>query len=135
LIWAVLDTNTLVSGMGWDGAPSRVVDFGLRGLFAMVTSRALLDELAEVLQRPKLAAVFDDPLSIVVLIERMSVLVEPTVWLEVVTDSADNRVLEAAQAGHADYIVTGDSDFLDLETFEGTYIVQPTRFLEILEAV
>jgi putative PIN family toxin of toxin-antitoxin system len=121
--------------MGWTGTPSRVVDFGLRGLFTMVTSRALLDELADVLQRPRLAEAFDDPLSIVVLIERMSVLVEPTLWLEVVTDSADNRVLEAAQAGHADFIVTGDSDLLDLVTFEGTYIVQSTRFLEILEAV
>ena len=132
MIWAVLDTNTLVSGLGWYGAPSRVVDLAVRGRFILISSRPLLDELAEVIQRPKLAAHFPDPLSHVLLIETMAVLVEPTAKLEVIAqDPDDNRVLEAAQAGHADYIVSGDAHLLDLGLFDGMKILRPHEFLEL----
>ncbi len=72
----------LVSGIARGGVPEQVVDLGLRGHFVMVTSRPLLDELARVLQYPKLAPLFEDPLSTVLLIERAGVVVEPTVrWI------------------------------------------------------
>jgi predicted nucleic acid-binding protein len=41
--------------------------------------------------------------------------------------------LEAAVAGEADYIVTGDKDLLVLHPFEGIPIVGPAEFLEALE--
>jgi len=91
-------------------------------------------ELADVLQRPKLAAVVSEPLALVLLIETASVLVEPVLRLSVVPDDPDNRVLEASQAGHADYIVTGDGGLLELDTFDGASIVQPSDFLQILDS-
>ena len=133
MIWAVLDTNTLVSGMGWGGAPGRVVDLALAGRFVMVSSRPLLNELARVLERPKLAGVFTEPAEVVRLIEAASVVVEPTKALEVVAaDPADDRVLEAADAAQADFIVTGDRHLLDLENFGGARIIRPRVFLETL---
>ncbi len=132
MIWAVLDTNTLVSGLGWAGPPSEVIDLAIDGLFTILISRPLVDELADVIQRPKLALHFTDPLSLVLLIEAMAVLVEPTETLDVVkNDPDDNRVLEAAQAGRADYIVSGDSDLCDLGTFEGMPILRPSAFLKL----
>ena len=133
MIWAVLDTNTLVSGMGWGGAPRRVVDLALAGRFVMVSSRPLLNELARVLERPKLAGVFTEPGEIVRLVEAGSVVVEPTKVLEVVAaDPSDDRVLEAADAARADFIVTGDRHLLELGGFGGTRIIRPRRFLETL---
>ncbi|MGH2710981.1 MAG: putative toxin-antitoxin system toxin component, PIN family [Actinomycetota bacterium] len=133
MIWAVLDTNTLVSGMGWGGVPGRVVDLALAGRFVMVTSRPLLSELARVLRRRKLAGVFAESAEIVRLIEAASVVVEPTRTLQVVAeDPADDRVLEAADAAQADFIVTGDRHLLDLGAFEGARIVRPRAFLEVL---
>jgi uncharacterized protein len=132
LIWAVLDTNTLVSGMGWGGPPSRVVDLALEGRFTLVTSRPLLDELLTVIGRSKLAKHFPDPLSVVRLVEAMAVVVEPTTVVNVILDDpADNRVLEAAQAGHADYIVSGDKHLLDLGTFGAMPVVRAPAFLEL----
>jgi len=59
----------------------------------------------------------------------------PETRLRVVrTDPSDNRVLEAAVAAHADYIVSGDHHLLDLKTYEGVQIVSPARFVAILRA-
>jgi putative PIN family toxin of toxin-antitoxin system len=114
------------------GLPGQVVDLGIQGRFIMVTSRPLLDELARVLQYPKLSAYFDDPLSTVLLVEHASVLVEPTSTVNLVDDEPDNRVIEAALASNADYVVTGDQRLLDLGRCDGTQIVRPRQFLEAL---
>jgi predicted nucleic acid-binding protein len=41
-------------------------------------------------------------------------------------------MLETAIAGHADWLVTGDADLLELNPFRGLSIVTPA---EILEAI
>ncbi len=72
MIAVVLDTNTLVSGFGWSGPPSRVVDLVLDGQLLLAASPALLDELERVLSYPKLAGVFRDPASIVALVREVA---------------------------------------------------------------
>jgi predicted nucleic acid-binding protein len=47
-------------------------------------------------------------------------------------DPTDNRVLEAAVEGQADYIVSGDGHLLDLREHDGIPIVTPRDFLAIL---
>ena len=61
-----------------------------------------------------------------------AILVSPTLKLAVSRDSDDDRVLEAAQASHADYIVTGDSDRLTLGDFAGIPILAPADFLKLV---
>ena len=60
MIRAVLDTNTIVSGVGWGGPPGAVLDAALAGRFEIITSPALLGELRRVLGYPKLQAVIGD---------------------------------------------------------------------------
>jgi len=60
--------------------------------------------------------------------------VEPEEALQVVSDDDDNRVLEAALAGEADYIVSGDRALLSLGRYEGIEIVTPARLSAILSA-
>jgi predicted nucleic acid-binding protein len=55
-------------------------------------------------------------------------VVVPNRVLTVVSDDDDNRVLEAAIEGAADYIVSGDADLLDLGTFQGIPIITPGEF-------
>lgn len=130
---AVLDTNTWVSGLGWGGAPGEVVEAALAGRFEIVTSPALLDELRRVLTYPKLAAAFSDADEIVELIAQASHVVRPALTRDLVRDPDDNRVLEAAIAGNADFIVTGDADLLDLQVVEGIRIVTPADFTDELD--
>jgi putative PIN family toxin of toxin-antitoxin system len=130
---AVLDTNTLVSGLGWGGVPGRVVDAALAGRFEIVSSRALLEELRRVLHYPKLATVVGDPDEIVDLLALTSVMVEPTETVDVVRDPDDNRVVEVAIAGSADVIVTGDADLLDLRAVGSVRVLTATQFLAELD--
>ena len=43
----------------------------------------------------------------------------------------DNKVLECAKDGKADYIITSDNHLLRLKEFEGIKIVSPGEFLKI----
>jgi putative PIN family toxin of toxin-antitoxin system len=125
---AVLDTNVIVSGLGWGGAPAAILDAASDGRLVLVTSAPLLAELRRVLAYPKLARVIDGGAQLADLIAASSVVVVPSRVLAVISDESDNRVLEAAIEGAADYIVSGDADLLDLGSFEGIQIVRPAEF-------
>ena len=75
---AVLDSNVIVSGLGWSGAPARIVEAVLADELVLVTSSPLLAELRRVLAYPKLAKAIPDGLRLVDFIEMASVVVEPT---------------------------------------------------------
>jgi len=50
----VADTNTIVSGLLWRGAPRQVLDAARDGMITLFTSAILLAELEDVLKRAKL---------------------------------------------------------------------------------
>ncbi len=52
----VLDTNTVISGLFWRGAPGQELDLARSGTFTLFTSPDLLSELADVLGRKKFSA-------------------------------------------------------------------------------
>jgi putative PIN family toxin of toxin-antitoxin system len=124
----VLDTNVLVSGLGWRGAPAAIVDAVHAGRLTLITSPALLAELERVLGYPKLARVFGDTQPIVDLVAASSRVVIPQHRLRLLDDETDNRVLEAAIAGEAAAVVTGDREMLALGDVEGIPILTVAAF-------
>jgi putative PIN family toxin of toxin-antitoxin system len=57
-------------------------------------------------------------------------LVEPTERLQVVLDDPDDdKLLDAAVAGHADFIISGDHHLLELRTYRGIRVVSPAVFV------
>ncbi len=125
----VLDTNVLVSGLGWSGPPAAIVDAVTAGELTLLSSPALMAELRRVLSYPKLAQMFADPNAIANLVASASGQVHTFTRLQVVEADSDNRVLEAALEGGADYVVSGDADLLSLGSFQGIPIVTPAGFL------
>ena len=68
-------------------------------------------------------------------VESAAELVRPGITLDIVTDDPDdNRILECAAEGRADYIVSGDRHLLRLKCYEGIPIVNVREFLTTLEA-
>ncbi|MFU8891963.1 MAG: putative toxin-antitoxin system toxin component, PIN family [Anaerosomatales bacterium] len=130
MIRAVLDTNTIVSGLGWGGPPGAELDAALAGHFQIVTSPALLDELRRVLGYPKLQAVIGDTDELVRLFALAAVVVTPTATVAVSRDPDDDRLIEAALAANADVIVTGDQDLLTLGHMAQIQVLTPREFLE-----
>lgn len=126
----VADTNVFISALMFGGLPGQFLDLALRRRFTLVTSRALLDELDEKL-REKFAVSERDALTIRAKLEASTNVVDPDFELYAVPgDPDDNRVLECAVAGKADFIVSGDRHLLRIGTYEGIVIVTVRQFLE-----
>jgi uncharacterized protein len=49
-------------------------------------------------------------------------------------DPKDNKFLSLAISGGATHIVTGDSDLLALDLFQGIRVTSPRTFLELQES-
>lgn len=125
----VADTNVLVSAIVFGGPPGRIVELAAEGRLQLIISPALINELRAVPRRKfgfSDAAVYQSE----TLLRRASVIVEPDQQLSIVLqDPADNRVLEAAEAGNAEAIVSGDRHLLALGTFGAITIISPREFL------
>jgi predicted nucleic acid-binding protein len=60
-------------------------------------------------------------------------MVDPPVSLDVIRDDPeDNRVLECAVGGNANFIVSGDKHLLAIKEYLGIVILSPAEFLRLL---
>ena len=130
----VLDTSVLVSALLWRGTPHRLLQrLEQRGVALVITPR-MIQELREVLPRPKFVGrlhalnVSVDMLLDSVL-EHVELFPDRTIAPVIREDPTDDRVLAAAQAANASLIVSGDLHLLRLRTFAGIPIVTPRQAL------
>jgi len=124
----VLDTNTVVSGLLWDGAPRRLIDAAIDKKIGLYSSQALVTELVGCLLRKKFSRrLTEERLSAPALVERYAMLAElvtPAVISPAVAgDPDDDAVLACAVAATADLIVSGDSDLCNLKSYQRIPIV------------
>jgi len=133
MIRVVFDTNVYISALMFGGVPGSLLDLALLQSFLLVVSPALLDELDEKL-REKFEVAAEDAAIIRDKLESVAEIVRPDMVLQVITDdSDDNRVLECAVKGRADYIVTGDRHLLKLGSYNAISIVKVRQFLDEAE--
>ena len=94
-------------------------------------SRAVYDEIAEVLQRPKFARVLsaDRRTEILELLTAAAIWIEPQQRVEDCRDAKDNKYLELALAVSAAAIVSGDEDLLVLNPWRGIRVLRAAEFL------
>jgi len=59
--------------------------------------------------------------------------VEPVRQVRVCRDPDDNQIIEAALAGAALYVVSGDKDLLVLKQFESVGLIEPREFMQRLD--
>ena len=117
---AVIDTNVWVSGLinryGW---PARVLDAYRDLRFTVVTSDPLLEELVEVLRRPKIVRKYgvtdEDVQALQELLRKHAVVVPIRHTVHVCRDPDDNVVIETAERERAQFLVTGDADLWEAE--------------------
>lgn len=133
----VVDTGILVSALiRPKGAIGDILHALRNGRFTAIYSTPMMLEVTEVLGRPKIREKYhvqaDDIEALINLIRLRGELVIPKQSVTACRDSKDNKFLEAALAGEADAIVTGDDDLLVLHPFESVDILRPAELLEKL---
>jgi putative PIN family toxin of toxin-antitoxin system len=106
----------------------------MAGKLILIESQALLREFKKVINDEKFGFLDRDDIEEFYrgLVEKAEVT-EPVFRIDVVEeDDADNRVLECALAGQADYVVTGDSHLLKLGCFLGIRIVTARQMIDLM---
>jgi putative PIN family toxin of toxin-antitoxin system len=133
----VVDTNILVRALlKPKGSVGPVVDLLRDGRYVFLYSDATLNELIDVLGRPRMihryGITLADIEALCDLLIRRGEPIQPTFAIAACRDPKDNKFLELAVAGRADVIVTADEDLEVLDPFEGIPMIQPSEFLRML---
>ncbi|NYE57724.1 putative toxin-antitoxin system toxin component, PIN family [Carboxydothermus ferrireducens] len=134
---AVVDTNVFISGLlKRNTYPAKVLDAWVFNRFYPLVSKEIVGEYSRVLVRDKFKILgsVDERLKIVQKFVELPwvYFVYPLEQIEIIdNDPADNRILECAEAGEADFIVTGDQHLLELKTYKNIKIITPKEFIEI----
>jgi uncharacterized protein len=130
----VLDTGVLVSALIHPHGTIGDVLRALRdGRFVAIYSTAMIVEMIDVLGRQKIRTKYhilpEDITALINLLRLRGELVIPQREITACRDAKDNKFLEAALAGNAEILVSGDEDLLVLNPFEGINILRPAEFL------
>jgi putative PIN family toxin of toxin-antitoxin system len=129
----ILDTNLLLSRLL---LPESITARAVRRLLDRtqpIVSEETLRELAETLSRPK----FDPYVSLTHRQRFFELFARVAEWVPVTTtirrcrDPKDDKVLELAVDGKADWIITWDKDLLELSPFQSTLILTPSAALAL----
>ena len=128
----VLDTNVFVSGIFWEGNfCSQIIDDWKKGIFKLVSSMEIIEELVETLKSFKIQMSEEMIKEWKNLIIENSVIVKPLIKIDVVNgDPEDNKFIEAAVSSKADYIISQDKHLLKLKEYQGIKIMNPEEDLE-----
>lgn len=111
----VLDANVWVSAfISPTGYSAPLIDLWLNQQFGVIVTLPLLQEIARVLQKPRLQTRYrylsSEIRQYLHLISEGALIVVPSTSLNLCRDPKDNHLLEAAIEGRADFIVTRDDD-------------------------
>lgn len=127
----VLDTNVLISGIFFRGPPYEILRAWRDGRVQLLVSPSILDEyhrigaeLALQFQGVDLKPFLD------LLTVQAEIVLAPALPPVIPDDPSDDKFLEAAVAGGARYIVSGDKHLLKLSVFQGIEILKPRDFVQ-----
>ena len=132
----ILDTNVLVSALIQRNFPYLIVDQILADdKLRLCLSEQVFAEYVAVLSREKFSRFPDFHFRAQTLladIESQALKFNPAISLDIISDKADNRLLELAETCQADYLVTGNTSDFTMTEYKGTKIVSPKELFELL---
>lgn len=136
----VLDANQIVSAfLKSTGHPAKLLDLFKEGVFEVVISPSIIEEMECVLNYPRLQkyhgrtrqeikqflALFKDLCINIPVENKRGIIVED--------DPTDDKYVVCAIEGDADFIISGDKHLLNLGSYKNIKILTVRKFLEILK--
>jgi len=132
VIKIVLDTNVIISGLGWKGKPREIIKLWEKAKITFYISAEILNEYIEVLERNIIPA-NDYKWFVRLLEEKKNIeIVKPKEHFDIVKEDPDDNIfLDCAIESNVKYIITGNDHLLNLKEFKGIKIITPSDFLEV----
>jgi len=130
----VLDTNVLLVSIPSKSTYRPIFDALINGVFDLVLTNDILSEYLEIIEQKSNAVVANNIAELLldlVTLNKTEIFFE---WNLIEKDKDDNKFVDAAIAGSADFIVSNDQHFNILKSidFPKINIVTPTEFLTLL---
>ena len=129
----VVDTNVVVSGVFFGGFPRKVLEFWREKSFELICSPEIVEEYEDVLNRlERKAKIRDNSLvtRFMKLVLKDSTVIYPSHHQQISRDPDDDKFINCALSGKAIYIVSGDSDLLDIQQVGKIKILTAREFVE-----
>lgn len=127
----VVDTNVMISGVFFGGAPRMVLNAIVDEKITACATLEIVDEYQEIVEemiarkQGHLSRTILDPL-----IQKLR-LIEQQSNVQVCRDPDDDKFLNCAKDSGSVYIVSGDKDLLVIQDFEGIKIVTAKQFCDM----
>src|ERR1700683_300175 len=131
-----LDTNVLLSGLlSSSSPPAQLFALWRDRAFELVTSTEQIDEISRVTRYPKIRARLTPAIAgrLVNQLRDLAIIVSKLPKVDRSPDPDDNHLLALAEAGAAQFLVTGDKQLLSLKLHKSTHIITPAALLELLQ--
>ncbi len=132
----VVDTNVLLSGIFFEkGNEAQVLKLVLEDRVVLLGSLETLEELRETLARPKFHLSPAESLVIFqVILGKCEVILNINEAEVKCRDEDDQKFLDCAHTGRAEYLPTGDPDLLDMRQVGRTVILRAARLIRELKS-
>jgi len=132
------DTNILISATFWNGDSNSIIEKAEKKEIELILSKEIIEEFAKVLDYDEIQdKIKNKNLEMKRTIEKIAsiaTIIEPTEKISLIKeDPDDNKILECAKAGKADFIITKDNHLLKLKEFDGIRIISPEEFMNRLK--
>ena len=133
----ILDTNVLLSALLSERSPpANLLNLWRRGRFSLLCCDAQLDELRRVTRYPKIRERLSPALAgrLINELRGLAEMIGDLPEVDICRDPWDNYLLALAEAGRAEYLVTGDkADLLVMKRHGPAAIVTVRQVLDRLE--
>jgi uncharacterized protein len=130
----VLDTNALLVAIPHRSIYRPILDTLIDGRYKIILSNDILSEYIEILQRKANETVANNIAEMLLNLDNLVKVEVYFEWKLITQDGDDNKYVDAAIVGGADYIVTNDQHFTVLKSidFPKVNIISIADFLKLL---
>ena len=131
----VLDANIFISSFFWGGNPRIIVERVIAGTDELFITKEILDEIQDVIERPKFHADENQIHYYINSIEEIGNRITVKKHIKNGSkDKDDNKYIECGITANADFLISGDLHLLELEKYDKLKIVTAKNYLDIINS-
>ncbi|HSW68613.1 MAG TPA: putative toxin-antitoxin system toxin component, PIN family [Gammaproteobacteria bacterium] len=127
----IIDTNVLISGIFWSGAPYKILKAWQSRKITLAVSQDILDEYDRVSKSLSIKYPKIDLSQFIELLAINSKIYIPLKLKDKISrDPDDDKFIACALAAKIKFIVSGDQDLLSIREYEGIKMIKPADFIK-----
>jgi uncharacterized protein len=129
----VLDTNIIISAIICKhGEPAKLFEKMINEEIENYTSKAIIEELIEVLNRNEIIKKTKKETRTFILEQYLihSQIITPKIKHEIIEHKSDNKFIDATKEANATFIISGDKHLLEIKEFQKIKIIRAKEYLD-----